>query len=80
MRRATGLDPAEPHWSIIETAYSSRAALALVQAQDVLGLGSEARMNYPGRTAGNWSWRLEPGQLTPALARRLRELAAKHGR
>ncbi len=79
-RRATGLDPAEPHWSIIEAAYSSPAALALVQAQDVLGLGSEARMNYPGRTAGNWSWRLEPGQLTPALARRLRELAEKYER
>ncbi|MDX6480176.1 MAG: 4-alpha-glucanotransferase [Gaiellaceae bacterium] len=79
-RKATGLDPAEPHWSIIEAAYSSPAALALVQAQDVLGLGSEARMNYPGRTAGNWSWRLEPGQLTPALARRLRQLVEQSNR
>jgi 4-alpha-glucanotransferase len=79
-RAATGLDPREPHWGLIELAYSSRAALAITPAQDVLGLGSEARMNRPGRTEGNWRWRLEPGALTPALARRLRALAEQHGR
>jgi len=79
-RAATGLDPREPHWGLIELAYASRAALAIVPAQDVLGLGSEARMNRPGVTKGNWSWRLEPGSLTPALARRLRRLAEQHGR
>ena len=79
-RAATGLDPAEPHWGLIELVYSSRARLAVVPAQDVLGLGSEARMNHPGRIGGNWQWRLEPGQLTPALARRLRPLARQHGR
>jgi len=67
-------------WELIEMAYSSRAALAVVPAQDVLGLGSEARMNRPGTATGNWQWRLEPGQLTPALSRRLRELAEKHQR
>jgi 4-alpha-glucanotransferase len=72
-----GLDPAEPHWSLIRIAYESRAAVAIVPAQDVLGLGSEARMNTPGRSAGNWSWRLEPGQLTPEHARRLRALARR---
>ncbi len=72
-RATTGLDPAEPHWGLIELALSSRARLAIVPAQDVLGLGSEARMNRPGETYGNWSWRLEPGQLTRALARRIRE-------
>jgi 4-alpha-glucanotransferase len=40
--------------------------------QDVLGLGSDARMNYPGRADGNWSWRLGRRQLSDALARRLR--------
>ena len=55
----------------------SRAALAIVPAQDVLGLGSEARMNRPGVTHGNWSWRLERGQLTDALAARLREATAR---
>jgi 4-alpha-glucanotransferase len=69
------LDAAEPHWSLIELAYRSRAAVAIVPAQDVLGLGSEARMNTPGRGAGNWSWRLESGQLTSDHAARLRELA-----
>jgi 4-alpha-glucanotransferase len=73
-RAATGLDPAEPNWGLIELAMRSRAALAIVPAQDVLGLGSDARMNRPGTTAGNWSWRLEPGQLTNEDAARLREL------
>ena len=79
-RAATGLDPREPNWGLIELAYGSRAALAIVSAQDVLGLGSEARMNRPGLTKGNWSWRLAPGALTPALARRLRGLAERHER
>ncbi len=79
-RAATGLDPGEPHWGLIELAYGSRAALAIVPAQDVLGLGSEARMNRPGRSEGNWRWQLEGGALTPALARRLLELAQQHGR
>jgi 4-alpha-glucanotransferase len=79
-RAATGLDPGEPSWGLIELAYTSRAALAIVPAQDVLGLGSEARMNRPGVATGNWSWRLERGALTSALARRLRRLADQHGR
>ena len=79
-RAATGLDPAEPHWSLIELAQASPAVLSIVPAQDVLGLGSEARMNRPGLSKGNWRWRLEPGQLTPALAARLREATARGGR
>jgi 4-alpha-glucanotransferase len=79
-RAATGLDPAEPHWSLIELALASPAALAIIPAQDVLGLGSEARMNRPGIAEGNWRWRLEDGQLTPALARRLRAAAERSGR
>jgi 4-alpha-glucanotransferase len=71
-RQATGLDAAEPHWGMIELALRSRAKLAIVPAQDVLGLGSEARMNRPGEVGGNWSWRLEPRALTPGLAARLR--------
>jgi 4-alpha-glucanotransferase len=79
-RAATGLDPTEPSWSLIELAYGSRASLAIVPAQDVLGLGSDSRMNRPGVSRGNWSWRLERGALTAALARRLRGLAEEHGR
>ena len=75
-RAQTGLDAAAPHWGLIELAMRSRARLAIVPAQDVLGLGSEARMNRPGRAHGNWQWRLEPGQLTDELAARLRDLSA----
>jgi 4-alpha-glucanotransferase len=79
-RAATGLDPAEPGWGLIDLAYSSCAALAVAPAQDVLGLGSASRMNRPGVTHGNWSWQLERGALNPPLARRLRRLAEHHGR
>jgi 4-alpha-glucanotransferase len=71
-RAATPLDPADPVWSLIRLAFSSRAALALVPLQDVLELGSEARMNLPGTSDGNWSWRYLPRALTPELADRLR--------
>lgn len=64
--------PERDNWELIELALSSRAALAMMPAQDVLGLGSEARMNTPGEEEGNWAWRLEPGQLTDVLAARLR--------
>jgi 4-alpha-glucanotransferase len=79
-REATGLDPAEPNWGLIELAYESPAELAIVPAQDVLGLGREARMNRPGVTDGNWRWRLERGALTSALAKRLSRLAKQHRR
>jgi 4-alpha-glucanotransferase len=49
--------------------------------QDVLGLGAEARMNHPGTVGnGNWQWRLEPGQLTSALAGHLRVATAESRR
>jgi 4-alpha-glucanotransferase len=60
-------------WSLIRLALASRARVAMMQAQDVLGLGSEARMNAPGVAGGAWRWRMERGALKPALARRLRE-------
>ena len=80
-RSRSGLDPAEPWWSLVELALGSRAALAVIPAQDVLGLGSESRLNLPG-TVGppNWRWRLQPGQLTPELAARLRGAIAAAGR
>jgi 4-alpha-glucanotransferase len=78
-RAATGLDPREPHWGLIELAMGSPAALAMIPAQDVLGLGSDARMNRPGKVEGNWSWRLERGELTEAHAERLRA-ATERGR
>ncbi len=79
-RRATGLPGIEPPWELTEAALSTRAELAIVQAQDIIGLGSEARMNMPGTSKGNWRWQLRPGQLTRRHAARLRELTAAAGR
>jgi 4-alpha-glucanotransferase len=79
-RRATGLDAADPSWSLVELALSSRARLAILPAQDVLGLGGEARLNTPGRRDGNWRWRLRRDQLTPEVAARLRASSAAHQR
>ncbi len=67
-------------WPFVELALSSRAALAVVPLQDVLGLGSEARMNTPGVVGGNWQWQLEPGELTAAHAERLRVATEASGR
>ncbi len=66
------IDDPEPDWALLRLAFSSRARLAIVQMQDVLGLGDEARLNRPGTKGGNWKWRLEEGQLTSRLAERLR--------
>ncbi|MBV9809107.1 MAG: 4-alpha-glucanotransferase [Solirubrobacterales bacterium] len=75
-----GVAEPEPWWSLIRLALASRAQVAMMQAQDVLGLGSEARMNAPGRAANSWRWRMEAGALKPRMARRLREATDAAGR
>jgi 4-alpha-glucanotransferase len=77
-----GVSGPEPWWALVELAFSSPARVAMVQAQDVLGLGSGARMNDPGRPRrrANWRWRLQEGALTASLASRLRELTSEAGR
>jgi 4-alpha-glucanotransferase len=80
VREQIPLDGEEPHWALIRLALSSPAHLAIVQAQDVLGLGDEARMNTPGRADGSWSWRLQPGRLTKGLAAKLRAETERAGR
>jgi 4-alpha-glucanotransferase len=60
-------------WDMIRAVWSSVAVFTLCPMQDLLSLDSDSRMNYPGRPAGNWGWRLLPGQLNPDLAARLRE-------
>jgi 4-alpha-glucanotransferase len=67
-----GIVESEPHWMLTRLALASRAAVAMIPAQDIIGLGSRARINRPGRIRGNWKWQLEPGQLTRVLGRRLR--------
>jgi 4-alpha-glucanotransferase len=68
---AAGVREREPHWSLIRLAFATPARIAMVQVQDVLGLGSEARMNTPGTSAGAWKWRLDR-LPTAAAGRRLR--------
>ncbi len=80
LARAGLTDRRRPWWGMIRLAHASPAVLAMIQAQDVLGLGSEARMNVPTRASGSWRWQMHGGALTPALARRLREVTEESGR
>ncbi|HWC86281.1 MAG TPA: 4-alpha-glucanotransferase [Solirubrobacteraceae bacterium] len=75
-----GVAEREPWWGLIRLALHSPARVAMVQVQDVLGLGGESRMNNPGRAGGSWRWQLGERALTPALGRRLREATAAAGR
>ena len=75
-----GTDGSEIHWDLIRVALSSKAKIAIIPMQDVLGLGSEARMNTPGTTEGNWRWRFSWDQLTPEAKKRLKELTLQAGR
>jgi 4-alpha-glucanotransferase len=77
---AAGVVEDEPWWSLIRLTFGSPARLAMVQAQDVLGLGSEARMNVPGQATGSWRWQLTPDALTDEHARRLRAATEEAGR
>lgn len=67
-------------WPSIELAWSTPASTVIAPIQDVLGLGSAARFNRPGKQRGNWAWRLNNKQLTGALALRLARLTSKYGR
>jgi len=68
-------DGREIHWDLIRALEASVAGTVIVPAQDLLGLGSEARMNMPSTLGGNWLWRLQPGRLTEGIAARLRSMA-----
>ena len=70
----------EVNWALIRVAYRSVADTAIVPLQDVLGLGSEARMNAPGKFGGNWTWRHRAGDLQPYHRGRLLDLAITCGR
>jgi 4-alpha-glucanotransferase len=76
---AAGVREDEPWWSLIRLTYSSPARVAMVQAQDVLGLGSEARMNVPGQIGKAWKWKLSK-PLPKDLAKRLREATEEANR
>lgn len=68
------------HLDLIRLAYGSVAETVIVPLQDVLGLGSETRLNSPGVADGNWAWRVRDDQLSAEHATRLRETAETYGR
>lgn len=79
-RRFVGSNGGAVHWDVIRAALASVADTVIIPLQDVLGLGSEARMNVPGRADGNWHWRFLAGQVGPTALARLADLTAVHGR
>jgi 4-alpha-glucanotransferase len=80
LHRYSGGTGSEPAWDLIRLAWASVADLAVAPLQDVLDLGSEARMNYPGQPAGNWDWRCQAHMLTNQRLDRLGELTETYGR
>ena len=75
-----GTDGHDINWDFTRLALMSVADTAIIPLQDVLGLGSEARMNLPGTAEGNWCWRFLPDMLTEEIKAKLRELTAVYGR
>ena len=80
LRRYLGSDAHEVHWDLIRLALSSVADLAVVPHQDLVGLGSDCRMNTPGRAEGNWSFRITPWMLDRRVQGRLADLTWVYGR
>jgi 4-alpha-glucanotransferase len=75
-----GIDEDAPHRLLVRMTLASPAGLAILPAQDLLGLDGRARLNTPGTSRGNWRWRLRRGQLTAGLAAWLRERTEEVGR
>jgi 4-alpha-glucanotransferase len=73
-RRYLGRDGDQVAWDMIRACWASVAVFALAPMQDFLGLGNEARMNYPGNPSGNWSWRMSEAALSDELSGRIKEL------
>lgn len=76
----TGTDGSEIHWDMIRLALASVADTAVFPLQDLLGLGSEARMNLPGTVGNNWRWRFRWEMLTPQIEKRLLKMTEAYGR
>jgi len=75
-----GVDGTEMNWTLIRTALASVADTAIIPMQDLLGLGSETRMNLPGRESGNWSFRFHWDQVDPPMLARLMNMVELYGR
>ncbi|HET7752773.1 MAG TPA: 4-alpha-glucanotransferase [Anaeromyxobacteraceae bacterium] len=79
-RRYLATDGREMNWVLVRALLASVADTAILPLQDLLGLGSEARMNRPATASGNWRWRVRAEALDAAAAARLRELTVLYGR
>jgi 4-alpha-glucanotransferase len=79
-RRYLNSDGHDIAWDVIRAAWSSVANFALAPIQDFLGLGNEARMNYPGNPSGNWTWRLQGDEFNNTLRARIRDMNYLFGR
>ncbi len=79
-RKYLASDGKQIHWDFVRAVFASVADIAIAPLQDLLGAGSEARMNLPGRASGNWRWRFRAEALSDALRDRLHELATLYGR
>jgi 4-alpha-glucanotransferase len=73
-------DGREMNWVMIRALMASVADTVVFPAQDILGLGREARMNTPAVADGNWRWRVRAGALDPKVARRLAEMSELYER
>jgi 4-alpha-glucanotransferase len=80
LQKELGVNSRDVVWAMIGKALGSPADTAIIPAQDVLELGSDARMNLPGIAKGNWQWRLKDGALTQELAQKLRSATMTNGR
>ncbi|MEH2451689.1 4-alpha-glucanotransferase [Nostoc sp.] len=74
------ISPEGIHWDLIRLALSSIANQAIIPLQDILGLGNQARMNFPSIPEGNWEWRYQTAALTQELGDRLKVLTELNGR
>ncbi len=79
-RRYVGTSGKSMNWDLIRLAMASVADTAIIPLQDILGLGSEARMNVPGRAEGNWGWRYRKARLDAKAHERLADLTAVYSR
>ena len=79
-RRYLARDGSDIVWDMIRAIWGSVAMFAITPMQDILNLGTEARMNFPGRPSGNWTWRMPAGALNEALVYRLKEFNSLFGR
>ena len=70
----------KPNWELIRLAWASVAVLAVAPLQDVMGLGTEARMNMPGVADGHWAWRFRPDQFPQGALEQLTDWTVRYGR